>query len=95
MYTVTTGAVIHSTQNSNQNLSQHQKKNDMQCHSCRNMGTDDQVKQVAMSLLKFELDELQNEFNESRMVGKKERLYYDRKKNLERQMSNGIETRMQ
>jgi hypothetical protein len=59
------------------------------------MGTDDQVKQVAMSLLKFELDELQNEFNESRMVGKKERLYYDRKKNLERQMSNGIETRMQ
>ena len=67
----------------------------MQYYSCRYMGTDDQVKQVAMSLLKFELDELQNEFNEGKMVGRKERLYYDRKKNLERQMSNGIETRMQ
>ena len=54
------------------------------------MAVSDHVKQVAIRLLKFELDQLENDFIENKMVGKNERVYYQRKKNLQHQISHGI-----
>ena len=54
------------------------------------MAVSEHVKQVAIRLLKFELDQLENDFIENKMVGKKERVYYQRKKNLQHQISHGV-----